>query len=357
MRINVVLMLINSSYQIIRHPDIQGRPCIGHNIHSKDIFPHAVIISERFRTSRNDKAQAPLLHLSIAGTKYIFTTDHHQKLTQRSIKIIIIIHEILILELSFPVLPMYRELKDKALRAALDAGTPSFYMQHGKELAESLSSYFANSLVRKCRSYLDESKLHPAHGLFHCEKVALEAGAILTVEGSAMGLDASGISELVLCVQIAGLLHDIKRAGNDHTIAGSKEAAAILKDFAIEERYKGYIVSAIRNHEAFKKVLDSDDESAKLISDSLYDADKFRWGPDNFTVTLWLIIESTGVSPEKLYHSFNEKMEGIKKIKKTFRTKTGQKYGPEFIDKGIMIGNEIYREMRSRIGGQNDLDN
>jgi hypothetical protein len=267
------------------------------------------------------------------------------------LKIIIIIHEILILDLPFQVSTMFPELKEKALRAALEAGTPSFYVHHGKELAESLSSYSSNSLVRKCRTHLDESKLHPAHGLFHCEKVALEAGAILRIEGSAMGLDASCISELELCVQIAGLLHDIKRAGNDHTIAGSKEAACILRDFAIKERYKGYIVSAIRNHEAFKKILDSDDESARLISDSLYDADKFRWGPDNFTVTLWLIIESTGVSPEKLYHSFIEKMEGIEKIKETFRTKTGQKYGPEFIDKGIMIGNEIYREMRCRIGG------
>jgi hypothetical protein len=271
-------------------------------------------------------------------------------------KIIIIIHEIHILELLSRSSAMYSELKETALRAALKAGTPSFYAHHGKELAESLSSYSASSLVRKCRAHLDESKLHPAHGIFHCEKVALEAGAILAIEGSTMGLDASSISELVLCVQIAGLLHDIKRAGNDHTIAGSKEAAVILEDFAIEERYKSYIVSAIRNHEAFKEVLDSDDESAKLISDSLYDADKFRWGPDNFTVTLWLIVESTGLSPEKLCHCFNEKMEGIKKIKETFRTKTGQKYGPEFIDKGIMIGDEIYREMRCRTGGQNDLN-
>ena len=251
---------------------------------------------------------------------------------------------------------MYTELKEKALRAALKAGAPSFYAHHNKELAESRSSYSSSSLVRICRARLDESKLHPAHGVFHCEKVALEAGAILAIEGSAMGLDALSISELALCVQIAGLLHDIKRAGEDHTIAGSKEAAIILKDLAMEERYKSYIVSAIRNHEAFKKVLDSADESAKLVSDSLYDADKFRWGPDNFTVTLWLIMESTGLSPEKLCHSFNEKMEGIKKIKETFRTKTGQKYGPEFIDKGIMIGNEIYREMRCRIGGQDDLN-
>jgi hypothetical protein len=245
---------------------------------------------------------------------------------------------------------MYPELKEKALRAAQKAGTPSFYTKHKKELDASLLSYSESSLVRKCMTYLDESKLHPAHGIFHCEKVALEAGAILQAEAGKMGLETTTISELMLCVQIAGLLHDIKRSEKDHTIAGGIEASVILRDFALKERYKGYIVSAIRNHEAFRKILDSDDESAKLISDSLYDADKFRWGPDNFTVTLWLIVESTGTTLEGLCESFKEKMEGIQNIKKTFRTKTGQKYGPEFIDKGIMIGNEIYREMQESIG-------
>ena len=247
---------------------------------------------------------------------------------------------------------IYSKLREKAVRSAQEAGRPSFYREHGRELESSLSSYKTSGLVRKCKTHLDESKLHPAHGIFHCEKVALEAGAILQVEGSAMGLEASRISELRLCVQIAGLLHDIKRAEKEHTIAGSREAAAILSGFAIKDRHKDYIVSAIRNHEAFKEVLPSEDEEAKLVSDSLYDADKFRWGPDNFTVTLWLIVESAGLSLERLYHSFIEKMEGIKKIKETFRTRTGQQYGPEFIDKGLVIGNEIYRELHLEIGGK-----
>jgi hypothetical protein len=270
---------------------------------------------------------------------------------QRITKIIIIIHEILTLKASFPSVPMHAALKEKALRAARDAGTPSFYLRHKKELEASLSSYSESALIRKCRTCLDESKLHPAHGIFHCEKVALEAGAILQIEAGTAGLRASTIRELMLCVQIAGLLHDIKRVEEAHAIAGSREAADILRDFALEERYKRYIVSAIRNHEAFKDTLESEDDSARLISDALYDADKFRWGPDNFTVTLWLIIEATGISIEMLSRNFTEKMEGIKKIKETFRTKTGQRYGPEFIDKGIVIGNEIYRAMRSESDG------
>lgn len=155
---------------------------------------------------------------------------------------------------------------------------------------------------------------------------------------------------MLLCVQMAGLLHDIKRNGKDHAISGSIEAGRILNELDIGPDCKRYVTAAIRNHEAFKEVLDSENGTAKLISDSLYDADKFRWGPDNFTITLWLIMESTGTPIKTLYGDFQEKMEGIRKIKETFRTETGQKYGPEFIDFGIEIGNEIYIEMKHILG-------
>jgi hypothetical protein len=36
-------------------------------------------------------------------------------------------------------------------------------------------------------------------------------------------------------------------------------------------------------------------------------------------------------------------MEGLVKIKQTFRTDTGKKYGPQFIDTGISIGEELFR--------------
>jgi hypothetical protein len=53
-RIKVVLMLIDSPYKVIGNPDINSRPGIRHNVHSKILIPHAVIISERFPTSGND---------------------------------------------------------------------------------------------------------------------------------------------------------------------------------------------------------------------------------------------------------------------------------------------------------------
>ncbi len=245
---------------------------------------------------------------------------------------------------------IYPALKEKASNVARRIGPPSFYRAHENELGKSLLSFSESEVLLKCRSYLDESKLHPAHGIKHGEMVAIEAGAILQIECSAGGGDKKKTEELMLCAQIAGLFHDIKRSEEDHTAKGCIEAGKILQDFDMDGRFKRYITAAIRNHEAFKEVLASEDEEAKLISDSLYDADKFRWGPDNFTTTLWLIMESSGTPPEALYRNFLEKMKGVGRIKETFRTVTGKRFGPEFIDLGIEIGNEIYREMENLLG-------
>lgn len=250
-----------------------------------------------------------------------------------------------------PANTIYSALKKKSEIISKKIGDPSFYMKHRQELEKSYASISNNPIIHKCRTYLDESKLHPAHGISHGEKVALEAGAILQIESDLHNCSNADTEDLLLCVQIAGLLHDIKRNEKDHTIEGSIEAGRILSDFPLADRYKRYITAAIRNHEAFKEVIDSENNHAKLISDSLYDADKFRWGPDNFTSTLWLIVESAEIPVEELYISFLEKVEGIKRIKNTFRTDTGKLYGPQFINMGIDIGNEIYEEMKRYIGG------
>jgi len=121
------------------------------------------------------------------------------------------------------------------------------------------------------------------HGLAHSKTVAADAGAIIQVESRFYDINSRLLSDLIIYAEIAGLLHDIRRKEKDHTIRGSEEAKRVLEDFKIESEYKRYIADAIRNHEAFKVVPEPENEIAKLISDSLYDADKFRWGPDNFT--------------------------------------------------------------------------
>jgi hypothetical protein len=242
---------------------------------------------------------------------------------------------------------IYLRLRRKAVNTAEGIGLPSFYSDYDKEISASAASFTASVVIRKCEDLIDTSKMHPAHGFEHLRKVAIEAGALAQIEGNVRGCCPSEREEVRLCAQLAGFLHDIRRAENEHTIAGSVEAGRILEGCGMKKRYRNYITAAIRNHEAFREVLPSTDETAKLISDSLYDADKFRWGPDNFTTTLWLILESSGISAHMLYRSFPEKLGWIRRIKDTFRTQTGRKYGPEFIDLGMEIGNEIYQEMES----------
>jgi len=242
---------------------------------------------------------------------------------------------------------LYAQLREKALQTACSLGVPSFYELHERELLVSSAFFESSSIISRCLEYLDESKLHPAHGILHCEKVAREAGAIVMAEVPGRQCSDRRRDELVLSAQIAGLFHDIRRNEADHPLAGSLEAGRILSDFDIPEKHKRYIIAAIRNHEAFREVLGSEDETARLISDCLYDADKFRWGPDNFTVTLWLITEAYLIPVRTLFDDFEKKMDGIRKIGETFRTSTGRRFGPEFIEMGMAIGNEIYKEMRS----------
>jgi hypothetical protein len=242
---------------------------------------------------------------------------------------------------------IYLRLRRKAVNAAEGIGLPSFYSDYDKEIRASAASLAASDVIRKCEELIDTSKMHPAHGFEHLRKVAIEAGALAEIEGNVRGCCPSEMAEILLCAQLAGFLHDIRRAEKEHAIAGSVEAGRILEGCGMKKRYRNYITAAIRNHEAFREVLPSSDETAKLISDSLYDADKFRWGPDNFTSTLWLILESSGISAQMLYSSFPEKMDWIRRIKDTFRTHTGRKYGPEFIDLGMKIGSKIYQEMES----------
>jgi hypothetical protein len=240
---------------------------------------------------------------------------------------------------------IYTRLRQTALRSAEAVGPPSFYQNNQREFKTSWESFRTNSSIKQCISYLDEAELYSGHGIPHAEAVALDAGTVIQIEGKSKNIGTELLKELIVYVQIAAVFHDIKRKEKNHTVAGSNEAKRILRDFGIDERYKQYIVDAIRNHEAFREVSESPDIFAKLISDSLYDADKFRWGPDNFTSTLWLMVEAADISLYSLYERFTENMKYIEKIKATFRTETGRKYGPEFIDMGMAIGQAVYNEM------------
>ena len=51
-----------------------------------------------------------------------------------------------------------------------------------------------------------------------------------------------------------------------------------------------------------------------------------------------------------LFPTIRKGMALIAKIRSTFRSVTGQKYGPGFIDQGLAIGEELYRVMKTEFG-------
>lgn len=240
---------------------------------------------------------------------------------------------------------IYARLRRLAEAAARGLPEPAFYKENMEAIRSADETLRGHSLIKQCRAELDSAALECAHGVCHCETVARDAGAIVLIEGPRLGMTDEVVQRLHVAAEIAGLLHDIKRKEQDHALLGSIEAGRILSKLRVQRQFADIVTAAIRNHEAFKEYTTSDNMAEQLVSDALYDADKFRWGAENFTTTLWLIMESRGTSPEDLHKGFLEKMKGIERIKETFRTGTGRRYGPEFIDQGLEIGNLIYREL------------
>jgi HD domain-containing protein len=239
---------------------------------------------------------------------------------------------------------IYTRIQSRARQIVSRFPTPGFYKEEKEAIALSLKLMENSEHISKLKSIVaDHLEDDFGHGLQHAVKVSLEAGSLLVLEGERMLLSKQTITRQVLLVQCAGLLHDIRRKKKNHAIKGAEFTAKLLQDFPLSSKEIADICLAIQNHEAFKNKIEIDSSEGKLISDCLYDADKFRWGPDNFTDTLWEMVSFFNPPLETFIEHYPKGMQGLEKIKHTFRTPTGIKYGPEFIDIGIGIGEELYR--------------
>lgn len=244
---------------------------------------------------------------------------------------------------------IYEEMITASENIAASFPEPSFYACCKEPLNLSRSLFDQDPRVTRCRALaFNELKDDFGHGKDHSEKVALEAGALAYVEGERLSLKESLRREACLLAQIAGLLHDLRRHEKDHAKASASAALAMLQEIPIFAGKGECIVQAIANHEAFVEPKKISSLAGQMVSDALYDADKFRWGPDNFTHTLWQMLRSSGTRIVPLIRRFPKGMEGISRIKGTFRTETGKKHGPEFIEIGLMIGRKIYQFLEER---------
>ncbi len=236
----------------------------------------------------------------------------------------------------------------EGIASALDP--PLFYADKAAEVEESRAAFEGDPMVGEALGIVAERGDVLGHGLSHVRKVAIDAGALVLAETAGREGEERR-RRLLLLAHLAGVLHDIRREQPEHAQRGAEEAAVILAEFDLAEGERKAIVEAIRNHEAFKPDLPLDDSSLQLVSDALYDADKFRWGPDNFTDTVWLMVAPFKIPIPSLLGHFRRSMEGITRIKDTFRTPTGREYGPDFIARGLLIGERLYGELAKEYAG------
>jgi len=245
--------------------------------------------------------------------------------------------------------PIYHQIRQRARQIILRHPTPDFYRDHALAHETSKRLFENNSIIKKLLPFVAKTLEDDfGHGLMHAVKVSRDAGSLICIEARyRSNNDPDRLPRLVCLVQSAGLLHDIRRKQKDHSIRAAAHAKKLLKRYPFSSEEIKNICWAIQNHEAFKDRIDADTPEGELICNSLYDADKFRWGPDNFQDTLWDMVSYFDPPLAKFMDGYPRGMKKLEAIKKTFRTVTGKKYGPQFIDLGLAIGEELYAVIKT----------
>jgi hypothetical protein len=244
------------------------------------------------------------------------------------------------------VTQFYLALRERARQIVSRLPEPDFYRQEAAALNRSEFLFQTTPLVEELRrSVAGLLEDDFGHGMLHARKVAVEAGALAHIEGRTGGMPGRALARQVCLAHCAGLLHDIRRKQPNHAEQSARHAQRLMSGRPFTPGEIADICIAIRNHEAFKSTWALETREAALLSDCLYDADKFRWGPDNFTDTLWAMTVFNRPPLKEFMRRFPRGMESLARIKTTFRTPAGKKYGPQFIDLGIAAGEALCRLM------------
>jgi len=239
---------------------------------------------------------------------------------------------------------IYLRIKNRARQVVLSFPAQRFYENHENEHTLSRRIFETDPVINRLHEFVSENMGdNVGHGMNHVTKVTLDAGSLMYIEGESLNYPKNYIDSRVRLAQCSGLLHDIKRGQKNHAVKGAEFAKDILKDYReVSPEDITDIYNAIYNHEAFKTNLKTGTPEGDLVSDCLYDADKFRWGPDNFSHMVWDMLECSRTPLSRFIHLYPEGIKALKKIKTSFRTPTGKKYGPSFIDTVLAIGDRLY---------------
>jgi hypothetical protein len=251
--------------------------------------------------------------------------------------------------------PVYERIRILAAEIASSFPPVTFYADYMDQVDYSLDLFMADPVIGRLRGYVAKNIENDfGHGMAHSIKVALDAGALMAIEMRERKPEGQELARRVRMAHCAGLLHDIRRKHADHAAQGALYAGPVLNDYGFDGADVDDICVAIGNHEAFKAEAECRSAAGGLLSDCLYDADKFRMGPENFTHTVWEMLSYADVPLTVFLARYPRGMEFLERIRYTFRSATGKVYGPQFIDLGLTIGRELYDRVRAEFGIEGD---
>lgn len=252
---------------------------------------------------------------------------------------------------------IYQQIRTHAREIVGRHPIPRFYRACAAELAASERFFRGAPMLAELEALVArEEDLRLGHGLDHSRKVTIEAGALVILEIQAGDKPTTHLPRRVLVAHCAGLLHDIRRGKPDHAAQGARRAAQVLAQFPLSPTEVADICAAIGNHVAFHPPQPLTSPEGQLLSDVLYDADKFRWGPDNFNYMLWDMVAAWNPSLNEFIRRFPKGLSRVGRIRDSFRSVIGKRYGPEFIDLGLAMGAEILEMVRRDFGPSQAAD-
>lgn len=241
--------------------------------------------------------------------------------------------------MGLPAEELYAELRRRARAVARELGKPAFYRDHEKEIRLSLRHLRSDDRLGCLRARvfgLIEDDF--GHGVRHTLLVTRDAGALALIRARELGLSGDQTEATLERAQAAGLLHDVRRKEPRHALRGAEAAREILPALGFKDEEIEDVAAAIANHEAFQIPEPLGTQQAQAVSDCLYDADKFRWGPDNFTDTVWCMVSFLKVPFSLFRKGWAQGILAVERVRDSFRTPAGMAYGAEIIDMGLEIG-------------------
>ena len=239
-----------------------------------------------------------------------------------------------------------KRFRDDACRLAQTLPRPRFATSFAREIEAARMAFFYETLISRLR---DEALTFLyddfGFGIEHSKAVAVDAAAIVLAETSAWLREDS--RRMALLALLAGILHDATRLDEDGEAKAGELSRSILAHYPLTDGERDMVAWAIRDHEIREGYAPPHDPRAALLSAALYDADKFRYGPDIYVTSLWEFCDYEDMPAQYAVNCLEAAERRLPDLAGTFRSRPGRAFGEEYLECGERLVPLLAEELRT----------